>query len=173
VTAVADGTGTEDTSTDRTMGTFEISRVVQAGPDAVWRVVTDFARYARWMPLTTMRLDPGPVRVGWSFAGRSGVGPLRFTDSMVVTHWAPPAGQGAGQFRVVKTGRVLSGWAVVSVERRGEDGGTDLHWLEDITLRPARLGGVLAPVVDPVNRAMFGHAVDAMVAEAEGTCNRG
>jgi uncharacterized protein YndB with AHSA1/START domain len=149
------------------MGTFTIRRTVAAAPQRVWQVVTDWDGYARWMPLTTMRLDPGPSGVGWSFAGLSGVGPMRFADSMVITHWAPPAADGYGELRVRKTGRVLAGWAVVTVRAAPGDGRTRLEWVEDISLRPAPLGRLLAPVVDRVNRAMFGRAVDRMVAEAE------
>jgi len=149
------------------MGTFTIRRTVRAAPQRVWQVVTDWDGYARWMPMTTMRRDPGPSGVGWSFAGLSGVGPLRLADSMVITHWAPPAADGSGELRVRKTGRVLAGWAVVTVRAAPGDGRTRLEWVEDISLRPAPLGRLLAPVVDRVNRAMFGRAVDRMVAEAE------
>jgi uncharacterized protein YndB with AHSA1/START domain len=58
------------------MATFTIERVVAAPPAKVWEIITDWAGYARWMPLTTMRLDPGPTGVGWSFAGHTGVGRL-------------------------------------------------------------------------------------------------
>ncbi|HEY8654344.1 MAG TPA: SRPBCC family protein [Dermatophilaceae bacterium] len=58
------------------MATFTIERVVAAPPAKVWEIITDWAGYARWMPLTTMRLDPGPTRVGWSFAGLTSVGRL-------------------------------------------------------------------------------------------------
>lgn len=149
------------------MGTFEITRAVRADPATVWRVVTDWSAYADWMPLTRMRQDPGPTRLGFSFAGVSGIGPLSFTDSMVVTQWSPPV-EGRGEFRVRKTGRVLAGWAAVSVDQDPADpAGTRLRWVEEITLRPVRVGRFLAPAVDPLNRAMFGRAVDAMVARAE------
>ena len=59
-------------------------------PTSVWEVLTDFAAYGAWIPLTTMRVDPGEPRVGWGFAGLSGLGPLRFSDSMVLTRWEPP-----------------------------------------------------------------------------------
>ncbi|MGZ4741753.1 MAG: SRPBCC family protein [Oryzihumus sp.] len=147
------------------MGTFEITRSVHADPATLWRVVTDWAGYADWMPLTRMQLDDGPTRVGYGFAGVSGVGPLSFADSMVVTHWQPPTDAGAGEFRVRKTGRVLAGWAAVTVAP-GPDGAS-LRWVEDITVRPRPVGRLLAPVADRVNRAMFGRAVDAMVARAE------
>ena len=171
------------------MGTFRITRVVAADPEAVWRVVTDWAGYARWMPLTSISTDPGAVRVGWSFAGRTGVGPVRFSDSMVVTDWQPPVTDGAGgSFRVLKTGRLLSGWALVEVaplspgDPRADlapvvttprgfatTGATvsELTWTERISVRPDLVGRLAAPVLDPVNRRLFGAAVDKMAAEAE------
>ena len=45
--------------------------------------------------------------------------------------------------------------------------GASLRWVEDITVRPRPVGRLLAPVADRVNRAMFGRAVDSMVARAE------
>jgi len=151
------------------MGTFEISRVVHATPEQVWRVVTDWGGYARWMPLTTIRQDEGETKVGWSFAGLTGVGPLRFSDSMVLTDWAPPV-QGTGMFRLVKTGRLLGGWAQVRVSPAagtGGAGGTRLDWRERITLRPAPLGRALDPLLSPLNTRLFTSVIAAMATEAE------
>jgi uncharacterized protein YndB with AHSA1/START domain len=97
------------------MGVLTLERTTLATPEQLWQVVTDWSGYARWMPLTTMRLDDGPTRVGWSFAGLSGVGPLRFADVMVITSWEPPR-EGRARFRLRKIGRLLDGWADVSVE---------------------------------------------------------
>lgn len=148
------------------MGVLTLERTTRATPEQLWQVVTDWSGYARWMPLTTMRLDDGPTRVGWSFAGRSGVGPLRFADVMVITSWEPPR-EGRARFRLRKIGRLLDGWADVSVEPGAGGTGAALHWTEELVLRPSALGRRLARAADPVNRWMFGRAVDAMVAEAE------
>ena len=148
------------------MGTFTIERTVAAPPSRVWDVVTDWTGYARWMPLTTMRLDPGPTRVGWSFAGLTGVGPLRFSDSMRITSWAPPAATGSGTFRLVKVGRLLAGWAEVRVLPLAGGGQTALLWRENIVVRPVALGRLLAPLTDRFNAVLFARVVDAMAAEA-------
>lgn len=147
------------------MGTFAIERAVAVPPVQVWAVITDWSGFARWLPLTRMRLDDGPTRVGWSFAGLTGIGPLRFSDEMLVTDWSPPAGEGPGSFRLVKVGRLLAGWAEVSVlPIAGEQ--TTLVWREDIVIRPIFLGRLLVPLTDRVNRAWFAKVVDAMAAEA-------
>ena len=151
------------------MGVLTLERTTRATPEQVWQVVTDWSGYARWMPLTTMRLAPGPTRVGWTFAGLSGLGPLRFADVMVITSWEPPR-QGRARFRLRKIGRLLDGWADVSVEPSSSlPGGTGavLHWTEELLLRPPAVGRRLDRLADPVNRWMFGRAVDSMVAEAE------
>lgn len=148
------------------MGTFVIERIVAVPPMRMWGVVTDWEGYARWIPLTTMRLDRGPTQVGWSFAGVTGVGPLRFSDVMRVTEWAPPSPPGAGVFRLVKVGRLLAGWAEVSVLPIAGGEQTRLLWRENILIRPVFLGRVLAPLTDRLNRALFARVVDAMAAEA-------
>jgi uncharacterized protein YndB with AHSA1/START domain len=148
------------------MGTFAIERIVAAEPTAVWDVLTDWAGYARWMPLTTMRTDQGPTRVGWSFAGLTGIGPFRFADMMRITAWAPPSQEGSGAFRLVKVGHLLAGWAEVSVLPLAGGKATQLVWRENIVLRPIRLGMVLAPLLDPLNKVLFTRVVNAMAAEA-------
>ncbi len=155
------------------MGTFTIERTVDARPSQVWEVVTDWAGYARWMPLTTMRLDEGPTQVGWSFAGVTGLGRLRFTDAMRITAWAPPAEAGPGAFRLIKVGRLLAGWAEVSVLPVTGSTQTRLLWRENIVIRPTPLGRLLAPLTDRVNKVLFARAVDAMAAEAVRAQSRG
>lgn len=148
------------------MGTFAIERIVAAPPRQVWDVITDWAGHARWIPLTTMRLDQGPTRVGWSFAGLTGVGRLRFSDAMRITDWAPPSDTGPGAFRLVKVGRWLAGWAEVSVLPIAGGEHTQLLWRENIVIRPIALGRLLAPVADRFNKAMFARVIDHMAAEA-------
>jgi uncharacterized protein YndB with AHSA1/START domain len=148
------------------MGTFTIERIVAVRPRQMWGVVTDWAGYARWMPLTTMRLDQGPTRVGWTFAGMTGVGRLRFSDVMRITDWAPPSETGAAAFRLVKVGRLLAGWAEVSVFPLAGGEQTRLLWRENIVIRPVSLGRFLAPLADRFNTALFTRVVDAMAAEA-------
>ena len=148
------------------VGTFAIERKIAAPPHLVWDIVTDWASHARWIPLTTMRLDQGPTQVGWSFAGRTGVGWLRFSDVMRITHWAPPTDGGQGSFRLVKVGRWLAGWAEVSVLPIAGGEHTQLLWRENIVIRPIALGRLLAPVADRFNKAMFARVIDHMAAEA-------
>jgi uncharacterized protein YndB with AHSA1/START domain len=149
------------------MGAFAIERTVAVPPRQVWDIVTDWAAYPRWMPLTTMRLDQGPIRVGWTFAGLTGVGRLRFTDLMRITEWVPPSEETTGKFRLVKVGRLLAGWAEVSVLPVAGGQQTRLLWRESVVIRPIPLGRLLAPLADRFNEALFARVIDEMVAEAE------
>jgi hypothetical protein len=60
---------------------------------------------------------------------------------------------------------VLDGWAELHLSPDGPD--TRLVWRERIVVRPAAVGRVLGPILDPANKALFGAAVDRMVARAE------
>ena len=122
------------------MGVVEVRRTVPTALGAVWDTVTDFAAYGRWIPLTSMRTDPSPVRLGWGFAGFTGVGPVGFLDTMLVVRWEPPA-DGTARFAVRKTGRVLRGFADVTLTAT-DTGGTDVVWREEIVPRPETLGDV-------------------------------
>ncbi|MEO8518779.1 MAG: SRPBCC family protein [Dermatophilaceae bacterium] len=155
------------------MGTFRVERSAAVPPQRVWEVITDWESHARWIPLTTMRLDPGPPRVGWSFAGLTGVGRLRFADVMRITEWSPPAGAGPGKFRLVKVGHLLAGWAEVSVLPLEGGRHTRLLWRENIVIRPVAVGRLLGPLTDRLNKALFSRVVDAMVAEAVGAPGQG
>jgi uncharacterized protein YndB with AHSA1/START domain len=148
------------------MGTFAIERVVGVPTQQVWAVITDWAGHARWIPLTTMRLGQGPTAVGFTFAGLTGVGRLRFADVMRLTVWSPPSDSGPGDFRLVKVGRLLAGWAEVSVQPLQGGRQTRLIWRENIVIRPARLGRLLTPVTDRVNKALFTRVIADMADEA-------
>ena len=52
------------------MAHLHLTRETLAPPGVLWDVLTDFAAYARWMPLTTMRLDRGEPRPGWGLRVR-------------------------------------------------------------------------------------------------------
>ncbi|WP_270887510.1 SRPBCC family protein [Pedococcus sp. 5OH_020] len=147
------------------MASLSLYRTTTAPPAALWDVVTDFGAYGGWMPLTRMRLDDGEPRVGWGFSGSSGIGPVGFSDSMLLTEWEPPRGGQAGMFRVVKTGRVLGGGVAARVEP--DPRGSRLEWHVDVVIRPLPFKRALAPAAVRGTEWLYGRALDAMIRRAE------
>lgn len=145
------------------MAAVEVRRTVATPLAAVWDTLTDFGAYGRWIPLTRMRTDPPPVRLGWGFGGFTGVGPVGFLDSMLVVRWEPPT-DGEARFSVRKTGRVLRGWA--DVRMSATDDGTDVVWREEIVPRPEPLGRLASPVTARVTERLFADALDGMLQAA-------
>lgn len=143
-----------------------LTRRSSASPQVLWDVVTDMRLHDRWIPLTTVRTDPGVPEVGWTFSAVTGVGPLAFSDDMVVTECSPPGvGLGRGHLRLLKTGRLVAGWAEISVEPEGI--GSQVTWTEDIGPRPDLLRRALSPVSDAAGTVLFGRVLDGLVALAE------
>ena len=147
------------------MAPLHLVRETSATPVQVWDVVAAFDGYGAWMPMTRMVTDEGPPRVGWGFAGLTGLGRLAFSDSMLVTRWDPPVDGTTGVFRVVKTGRLLGGWAEVTVSPRA-DGGSRLDWVEDVVVRPLPFKRFFDPLLDRASAWLYGRAIDAMLVRA-------
>lgn len=149
------------------MTPFVVRRHAPVAPEVLWRAITDFASHGKRVPLTRMHVDEGAPRVGWGFTGLTGVGPLSFADPMLLTRWEAPSGQGTtGRFRLVKTGRVLGGWAEVEVVPDAQ-GGCTATWTESLWPRPALLGALVAPLTNRVGAALFTRVLDGMIADAE------
>lgn len=142
-----------------------VRRVLDRPIESVWAVVADVTRHE--LPLTTVQADPGQPSVGWRFVGISALGPLRVADRMTVTRWRPPEeGRDDAEYAVVKTGRVLAGWAEVVLQRGPRPGQTQLCWREEIVLHPWSIGQLVRPITDRAVRRMFERAVDRMLARA-------
>lgn len=108
------------------MSELEItSRIrVRADPQRVWELAMDWSRQGEWIPATVVR---GGTGVGARVEARTGVGPAAFTDTMVITEWAPPR-----RCVVRHTGRVVRGSGVFEVVPQGEF--SEFRWTELIDL---------------------------------------
>src|SRR6516164_1061843 len=73
--------------------------VLPVPPEQAWRAVVDWPRQGQWMLATRVRGGHG---AGAQVVARTGIGPLGFTDTMVITHWEPPR-----RCVVAHTGRVI------------------------------------------------------------------
>jgi hypothetical protein len=101
------------------------SRVlVPAEPADLWRLAMDWSRQGDWMLVTRVRGGQG---VGATVVARTGIGPVGFTDTMVITQWNPPH-----RCVVRHTGRVVRGTGVFEVIPRGAL--SEFAWTERLQL---------------------------------------
>ena len=133
---------------------FTVTREVLATPERVWAAVSDISRHTAHVPLTTVVPDPLGDRLGAEHVARTAIGPVGFDDSMLVTAWEPPQ-----RMRIVKTGRLLAGWAEITVAPR--ESGSRVTWTEELWLRGApRLTRRLA---DAAGQRLFGSVLDGLL----------
>ncbi|MFD3995081.1 SRPBCC family protein [Streptomyces sp. NPDC058548] len=145
------------------MTLFRVERTASAAPDEVWRRLTDWPAHGRQVPLTrTKVLTPGPNRAGTRFTARTGVGRLSFDDPMEVVVWKPPVTGRSGVCRLEKSGRVVRGWALIEVE--AVSGGSRVVWTEELSVRG--VPRAFDPVLGWAGRALFGRAVDGLLADS-------
>ncbi|MCE4941779.1 SRPBCC family protein [Streptomyces sp. VTCC 41912] len=146
------------------MARFVIARTTSLSPDAAWRRLTDWAAHAAYVPLTTITVTtPPPTREGTTFVARTGLGRLAFDDVMRVVRWEPPDATGAsavGRCRLVKQGRVVTGWAEVELGAR--DGGCRVVWRGEV--HPRGVPGAFRPVVAGSARWLYGRILDGLLA---------
>lgn len=138
---------------------FTVTETSVEPVDLVWERVSDVVGHASGVPLQSVTSDPGEPGVGWRFTPRTSLGPLGFDDPMVVTVWEPPR-----RLRVEKVGRVLAGWADISLAPL-PDGGTRVTWQEEVV--PAHTGIALRtrPVFDAAGKVVFRRALTRMLRE--------
>src|ERR1039458_3916151 len=104
---------------------------VAADPHDVWDLVTDWSRQHEWIWATKVRGGQG---LGATVVGWTGVGPVGFTDTMVISEWDPPL-----RCVVRHTGRVVRGSGTFEVIPVGTE--CDFRWTEDLELPiPPALG---------------------------------
>ena len=60
---------------------------VAAEPAATWRAAVNWPRQCEWIWATRVSGGHG---TGAKVSGRTGIGPIGFTDPMVITEWDPP-----------------------------------------------------------------------------------
>ena len=118
---------------------------VDAPVEQTWAGAVDWAGQGEWMLGTTVRpTKQGGQGVGGGIAAFTGLGPLGFLDTMVITRWEPPR-----SCHVLHTGRVVRGTGAFDVEPRGE-GRSTFVWREDLELPLGAIGRMGWPLVRPL-----------------------
>jgi hypothetical protein len=135
---------------------FTVTQETELAPDEAWSRLVDWPQHARHVPLTSISVRPGEPGVGAVFVARTALGRLGFDDPMEVVTWDPP------RFcRIEKRGRVLAGWAELSVVAHGT--GSRVTWVEEV--RPVRLPRFAQPLADAAGRRLFTRVVRRLLAD--------
>lgn len=127
------------------MAHLERSVDVDAAPQVVWDSMVDWESQGEWIPATRVRGTAQDGRgVGGGVEAWSGVGPLGFLDTMVITEWDPPR-----RCVVRHTGRVVRGSGAFEVEELA-GGRSRFVMSEDVQPPFGALGRAAWPVVRPL-----------------------
>ena len=130
---------------------LSVSGDAAAPYDRVWDLLTDWERHDEWMVATTAT---GGTGAGARVAARTALGPIGFTDSMVITGWHPPRNGRAGRCVVRHTGALVKGVGSFEVHAR-DSGGSRVTWTEDVELPLGVLGAIGWVGVAPAARALL------------------
>ncbi len=124
------------------MAELEItSRVlVLAAPEQVWQAAIDWPRQGEWMLGTRVTGGHG---AGAEVVAWTGIGPVGFADTMVITEWDPPH-----RCVVRHTGRVVRGGGVFEAVPLGQH--TEFRWTEQLELPGVMAGPVGRAVIRPL-----------------------
>ncbi|MGO9083041.1 MAG: SRPBCC family protein [Streptosporangiaceae bacterium] len=113
--------------------------LVPASPQQVWDLAMDWSRQHEWIWATQVR---GGAAVGERVEARTALGPVGFTDTMVITQWDPPR-----RCVVRHTGTVVRGEGIFEVVERA--GGSEFRWTEKLDLPVSSAGALGRRVVLP------------------------
>lgn len=120
------------------MTQIEVAAVYQASPDEVWRVLEPVESHVDWMAdAEVIRFVSEQTRgVGTRFECVTAVGPIRLTDHMEITEWAPGRAMG------VRHEGLVTGTGRFTLEPLDDGHRTRFTWQEELTF-PWWLGGRL------------------------------
>ncbi|MFF7726688.1 SRPBCC family protein [Streptomyces sp. NPDC008001] len=148
------------------MAFFRIEREVPLPAGTVWERLTHWEGHAAHVPFTTIEvITPPPTRTGTRFVARTGLGPVAFDDPMEVVRWEPPPSRAApGYCRVEKRGRVVQGWAEITL--RPAAGEAHARRSRVVWSAEVRVRGVPRPLDGLTGRAarlMYGRIIDGLL----------
>jgi len=114
---------------------------VDAEPELIWRTAVDWSRQREWIWATRVSGGHGP---GAEVTGWTGIGPIGFTDRMVITEWDPPR-----RCVLRHTGRVVRGTGTFEITSRGAR--SEFRWIEHTQLPvPPAVGAPAGRVIAPI-----------------------
>lgn len=135
---------------------------VAAPADVVFAALTDWDSQSDWM-LGTRVSSVGPQRraAGDRLEAFTGVGPLGFLDTMVVSDWVDGV-----EVTVDHTGRVVRGSGTFRVEPDGADRSV-VVWIENLSIPGGAAGRFLWRASRPVSKWAVTHSLRKFAAHVE------
>ncbi len=88
--------------------------IVHAPVELVWNRVTDWPSQSEWMLGT--KVSGTGAGVDGEISAFTGIGPIGFLDTMIITRWKPPY-----RCDVLHTGKIVKGTGSFQVERVGKN----------------------------------------------------
>ena len=139
---------------------FTVTRRSALAPQVAFAALTDLAEHTRHVPLTHLEVPDAGLALGTEVVAWTRLGPLAAADRMLVTALEP-----GRRLRLVKTGRLLRGWADITVDPDpGAPAGSLVRWSEELWLPGLR--GLTTPAGDRMGRMLFSRVVDGLLARA-------
>ncbi len=115
---------------------FTVLRTTALAPDLAWSSLADLAEHTHDVPFTDVVVPDGGLVLGAEVVASTRFGPLAAADRMLVTALEP-----GRRLRLHKTGRLLRGWAEITVtEDPRTPGGAVVSWVEELWLPGLRPG---------------------------------
>jgi hypothetical protein len=146
------------------MAPIDFTRDVNHPVERAWARLTSFTDHGRFVPFTTVSLIDPTAPGGGGFIARTavpGAGRLAFDDVNVIEIWRPPTADVPGLCQLRKTGRLVGGWARLTVTPLGS--GSRVRWQEQVSLPLVPSFG--DPVIARIGAVMFGRVVDGLMRE--------
>ena len=139
--------------------------VLNATPERVWRVLTDWDRQASWMPdVAWIRVIGSDRQLNARIAVRTKVLGVPFvTDKLKVIAWEPPSRL------VVRHLGLVRGTGEWRLDR--SDDRTRFSWIEDITLDVPLIGELAISVYEPVLRGIHRRAITNLRRQVDSVAN--
>lgn len=136
------------------MSDLTVTVPVDAPAHRVWEALTDWDSQSDWMLGTVVR-SVGPQRrgAGDRIEAFTGIGPLGFLDTMVVTDWVEGV-----EVTVAHTGKVVRGSGTFRVEPEGPARSV-VVWIENLSVPGGPVGEFLWRLTRPVSRWAVTHSL--------------